>query len=618
MGSREHSFLSPTSDPREQQSARELAEESKTALVDLEIILKRRTETLEQQIKDKHRETITLSREKEDVEHKLQDERLAYASKREQLWNEIEQGEMALECKNEAVQRLERRLGAQAREFAEDKRHLQRQLQDLQANITQTANKLIEKDAEAKSRQEQLQREVERLQEQLREQSAAFEQQRAQWTQQGTAAGGRDMRELKSSLLRAVPHLRSLLEACDRQLGDNDARPQHAGNKQVQAQEASLAGATVDLTQAGNDTPPPSGQEFNEERAQLLEQASDAARTQYDISLRNLAQREAVLTCPISLELFANPVVTTCCGKTFSSDGLRQALRRSSLCPFCRASDVLFCPNRDVAKLVELHRAERSVLGLPELPVPSSEEAEEQDARTTDASRFYPSRSPPSTRQSRLRDHRSERVHARSGVSRRQPTRQGVDATIVATVGSHRHRFSYVSRAGATEGDQSQRARSHQSGEQPPTLPTSTAAMADPSVSTTRGASTRNRRELVRSQTRESSDPRLIIPVRHSGLRFRFSYYSQAGADASGQSSRAEPQQSVDGRSDDVALAQLASQNGSASSLPPSQPASSQQWPSSTGRLAATSTTYMYDSSSSSSSSSSDSSSASSPGADPY
>ncbi|KAG6621368.1 uncharacterized protein IUM83_11014 [Phytophthora cinnamomi] len=188
MGSREHSFLSPTSDPREQQSARELAEESKTALVDLEIILKRRTETLEQQIKDKHRETITLSREKEDVEHKLQDERLAYASKREQLWNEIEQGEMALECKNEAVQRLERRLGAQAREFAEDKRHLQRQLQDLQANITQTANKLIEKDAEAKSRQEQLQREVERLQEQLREQSAAFEQQRAQWTQQGTAA----------------------------------------------------------------------------------------------------------------------------------------------------------------------------------------------------------------------------------------------------------------------------------------------------------------------------------------------------------------------------------------------------------------------------------------------
>lgn len=84
------SFLSSTS---EVQSARELAEESKSALVDLAIILKRRIEVLEQQIKDKHHETITLSAAKEIIQHKLQDERCAFASKREQLWNEIERGE---------------------------------------------------------------------------------------------------------------------------------------------------------------------------------------------------------------------------------------------------------------------------------------------------------------------------------------------------------------------------------------------------------------------------------------------------------------------------------------------------------------------------------------------
>ncbi|EGZ09880.1 hypothetical protein PHYSODRAFT_338597 [Phytophthora sojae] len=95
-----------------------------------------------------------------------------------------------------------------------------------------------------------------------------------------------------------------------------------------------LATATVDLTQAEDDAPEQQSS-ISEERAQMLEQASDAARTQRDISLHNLAQREGVLTCPISLELFVDPVVTMCCGKTFSSEALRRKLLRSSLCPFC-------------------------------------------------------------------------------------------------------------------------------------------------------------------------------------------------------------------------------------------------------------------------------------------
>ncbi|EGZ09871.1 hypothetical protein PHYSODRAFT_564312 [Phytophthora sojae] len=80
--------------------------------------------------------------------------------------------------------------------------------------------------------------------------------------------------------------------------------------------------------------------EFDAERALLLEQASAAADTQQDISRRNLTEREAALTCPISLDLFENPVVTECCGKTFSSEALNQALRRNSQCPVCRAHRV--------------------------------------------------------------------------------------------------------------------------------------------------------------------------------------------------------------------------------------------------------------------------------------
>ncbi|KAG7395743.1 hypothetical protein PHYBOEH_003273 [Phytophthora boehmeriae] len=95
-------------------------------------------------------------------------------------------------------------------------------------------------------------------------------------------------------------------------------------------------------------------------------QTSDALKTHQEISRRSLAQRENFLTCPISLDLFDDPVTTNCCGKTFSSAALLEALARNPACPICRADRVSVVPNRDIAALVELHKSESAVLGVTE------------------------------------------------------------------------------------------------------------------------------------------------------------------------------------------------------------------------------------------------------------
>ena len=67
------------------------------------------------------------------------------------------------------------------------------------------------------------------------------------------------------------------------------------------------------------------------------------------------------LTCPVSLELFEDPVQTPCCGNTLSRDSLRKALPR---CPLCRVDVGERHPgfrveevpaNRAIANLVEAH-----------------------------------------------------------------------------------------------------------------------------------------------------------------------------------------------------------------------------------------------------------------------
>lgn len=72
-----------------------------------------------------------------------------------------------------------------------------------------------------------------------------------------------------------------------------------------------------------------------------------------------LMAREKELSCPLLRELFADPVITGCCGRTCSWGPLRQAFEQSLACPFCQARGVGVHENRDIARLVELHRSER-------------------------------------------------------------------------------------------------------------------------------------------------------------------------------------------------------------------------------------------------------------------
>ncbi|KAK1940685.1 hypothetical protein P3T76_008136 [Phytophthora citrophthora] len=199
---------------------------------------------------------------------------------------------------------------------------------------------------------------IEILEKQLEDQKAAFEQERESLQQQATQASVAQVK-LRSSLDVMLPQLRELLEVYDREERGFVDHDQSTTTRTVTITgDASNQDAVRRLTTLQTS--------FDQERAQLLKKATDAANTQQAISRKNLTEREAVLTCPISLDLFENPVVTTCCGKTFSSEALSQALRQSPQCPVCRAYGVSTHANRDIANLVEIHRTERSMLGLPE------------------------------------------------------------------------------------------------------------------------------------------------------------------------------------------------------------------------------------------------------------
>lgn len=93
-----------------------------------------------------------------------------------------------------------------------------------------------------------------------------------------------------------------------------------------------------------------------------LEPASDGIKARQDTRWCGLKEREKVLTCPISHKLFDEPVVTGCCGTTFSWEPLRQIFSQTSLCPCCHAPEGWVHRNPDMATLVELHRSERSFL----------------------------------------------------------------------------------------------------------------------------------------------------------------------------------------------------------------------------------------------------------------
>ncbi|ETP25003.1 hypothetical protein F441_02089 [Phytophthora nicotianae CJ01A1] len=260
---------------------------------------------------------------------------------------------------------------------------------------------------------------IERLEKQLEDQRADFNQERARLQQQATSTLTAQA-DLNSSLNRVLPQLRGLLKAYDREQGQYSNLRQDMSTRIVTITDESCSNQS--LTRQLNEL----RTAFDEERAQLLEQASDAVKTQQEISRKNLTERETALTCPISLDLFENPVLTTCCGKTFSSEALTQALKRNVQCPVCRAHRVLTHANRDMANLVELHRSERSLLGLPEnAAANSTNTAPGADERSIETERPIATPSGLMTsafRESQNRNSRSQRVQARAAVPHRQPS----------------------------------------------------------------------------------------------------------------------------------------------------------------------------------------------------
>ncbi|KAG7382276.1 hypothetical protein PHYPSEUDO_005064 [Phytophthora pseudosyringae] len=320
---------------------------------------------------------------------------------------------------------------------------------------------------------------IERLEKQLQDQSAVFDQERARLQQQATTKLNAQA-DLNSSLNKVLPELRGLLEAYDR-----EQRP---------CVDLALETATRTVTITGDRSVNPAVTRpldelrtaFDEERAQLLEQASDAVKTQQDVSRRNLTEREAVLTCPISLDLFENPVLTTCCGKTFSSEALAQALRRNPQCPVCRAHRVATHANRDVANLVELHRSERSVLGLSENAAATSATAapdanDGSVAAPASTSSGHPHRnqeadSVPNAPQTRNRSQRSERVQARSAVPHRQSSRTTVPVVATRTATPPSSGASTRGRRRGGRGSGPRRRRTSRSSASPTSTATSQAA----------------------------------------------------------------------------------------------------------------------------------------------
>jgi len=276
--------------------------------------------------------------------------------------------EAALERKVNDVERLERQL----REETSARREERLRADELQQRTDQD--------------QTRLQREVEALEKRLEDQA-----------------------DINTSLGRLMPEMRCLMGVWERR--------NEGTSETIDLTEDTAEPATTRPTQSEQQT-----SSFHQERGLLLEQATDAATTMQDVCRRNLMEREAVLTCPISLELFESPVVTECCGKSFSSETLAQAGRHSSTCPFCRSHGVVAHPNRDVEKLVELHRAERQVLGLQEVAAPNpARDTPPDGAPATQDSRRRGSLGNISARRSQHREQRSQRVQIRSEVPYGRP-----------------------------------------------------------------------------------------------------------------------------------------------------------------------------------------------------
>ncbi|KAG7395747.1 hypothetical protein PHYBOEH_003277 [Phytophthora boehmeriae] len=328
-----------------------LAAESRLALLQLGSVLNQRNADLEKQLRDEQnsfeRQRAQFLRQASEVKQVQGRIGELVDGLRQQMKDQRSSHEVTRQRADRLQQEIDSRAGQQQTEAA------------LKKENEELLHRLLQKDIEAQQKQKKLQETVEQLQKRLDEQKSLLEEERARF-QQHELGERNAMTRLSSSLSTMLPQLRGLLEAYDQE--------QERARTTSQQAIADTQAVSQDLTQRLSEQQ----SAFNQERAQLLQQASDALTTHQDISRRNLAQREAILTCPISLDLFNNPVTTDCCGKTFSEAVLTQALARNPVCPVCRDDYVSSYPSRDLAALVELHRSESVVLGVTSAPPSAS------------------------------------------------------------------------------------------------------------------------------------------------------------------------------------------------------------------------------------------------------
>lgn len=368
-----------------------LATESRDALTQLGSVFHQRNSALEQQLRD-----VRQSMERQRAQHLMQVDIAGQAQERSKeavvsLAQQLNSQRRAYEAEKERAERLHRELAEQQNEQVKEavvrvaqqlslqrraydaekgradrlqrqldssaEQHradtavrqqvetLQQRLRDQEDTFSQASTRFLQNEAASFRSQEQLRERIEQLEQLRDERNGLLEQERNLLQQQETNTRSA-LEQLSSSLSLIEPQIRSVLNAYERRsTGAVTSRTPPLPHGETR----SSAGPT----------------EPTRDMSQRLAQANDALTTHQNISRQNLEQREAVLTCPISLELFVDPVSTSCCGKTFSGELLRQALARNAECPVCRARRITTSANRDMAALVELHLSERRVLGLP-------------------------------------------------------------------------------------------------------------------------------------------------------------------------------------------------------------------------------------------------------------
>ncbi|RLN98315.1 hypothetical protein BBJ28_00007998 [Nothophytophthora sp. Chile5] len=322
----------------------------------------------------------------EELEQHLREQQRAFQQERAQLKQDArdaQQTQQSLEAVLKlAIQRQRAQLSAFEQEraqlqqkIANDSRLAQNQQAQLRFSVTHLTLHLHEQARDFEDEREQLQQQArttrsgqdraistiqrrnEELTRRLREQERSFKEERTRFQQQANDAElAQTRRDAKVSQLRQ--HLSNLQTIMDGFRGQTAAHTRVVHPQQEGVDLLARDQRVEELTQRLLDQQ----SAFEQERAQLLDQASESHVTRRNTWRQALADRETILTCPIAFDLFEEPVTTECCGKTFSEEALLEAGERDTRCPFCRAHAFRTHPTRDIAKLVELHRSERAAL----------------------------------------------------------------------------------------------------------------------------------------------------------------------------------------------------------------------------------------------------------------